>query len=135
MKTIPRWVPMRPSTQKANDPWFMAGTEKTGEYLVVLCGKYGRLGVRELPEGWRVRIEPSNQKSAEKLHAFFSEEEGWKQPGDTGQFRFSAVFSKAHWSKEEIERLILQDWLLQLQGVWPCQLNPAVAESSKHLSN
>jgi hypothetical protein len=120
-------------SESKDDKWYMAGSEESGEYYVILCGKYGRLGVRELSWGWRVRIEPTDQKAADKLRAAFYPAMGWKQPGDDGQFRFSSIYSNEKWTKDEIMCLVFETWAPELQGRWQaCLLNPAaMAEPNK----
>lgn len=68
--------------------FYMAGTEGTGEYIVVACTALGRVGYRELGGETRVRVEPSDQQAAEAMAGLFAE--GWKHP-DSEQFRFSRV--------------------------------------------
>ncbi len=64
--------------------WYMAGSEKTGEYVVIAKTSVGRIGYRDLgDEGFRVRLEPAQDKIkdvAKKLS-------DWKRPN--GQQRFS----------------------------------------------
>lgn len=69
------------------DSAYMAGTEGTGEYAVVALSELGRVGVRGLGSGdARIRVEPT-AKSLELLAG----RDGWKQPGDDGQKRYSKV--------------------------------------------
>lgn len=78
----------------AND-WYMAGTEGTGEYHVIARNNAGRIGIRPLENGTvRVRIEPSSEVYADQLAEYFSQEKGWKQPGEGDQNRFSLCPSK-----------------------------------------
>jgi protein-tyrosine phosphatase len=72
-----------------NDEWYMAGTEGTGKYLVIARNKAGKIGIRPFDRTVRIRIEPTDQDSADALAAFFPRSEKWKQPGDNGQNRFS----------------------------------------------
>ena len=70
----------------------MAGTERTGKYLVIARNSLARIGFRVL--GWgevRVRIEPVDEASAAALAKVFTRQKGWKQPGEGGQNRFSKV--------------------------------------------
>ncbi len=75
----------------------MAGSQKTNEYVVMAGTSRGRIGVRRLPCGqcgtdhFRVRIEPANKKAAASIAKGLTPAEGWKQPGDEGQFRFSKM--------------------------------------------
>lgn len=82
-----------------DDNWTcMAGTEGTGEYVVIgripLGGKIeARIGIRSLGGGrCRLRIEPGSVQSAEALAPLFPEWLLFKQPGDGGQLRFSHEF-------------------------------------------
>ena len=76
-------------------PWYMAGTEGTGEYRVIARNDAGRIGVRVLEDGdVRVRIEPSGSDGTTALAMHFTAEDGWKQP-DFMQPRFSRVFKGA----------------------------------------
>ncbi len=76
-------------------PWtHIAGTENTGEYLAVahVGDRSNKLGVRFLASGAvRIRVEPRNTESAEAMSEVLTRDEGWKQPGDAGQKRFSTV--------------------------------------------
>lgn len=75
--------------------WFMAGTEETGEYIVLASSSFGRVGYR-LINGWgrsavRIRVEPASPAHADKIAKVLTADAGWKQPGDNGQDRFSIV--------------------------------------------
>ncbi|MCX6778626.1 MAG: hypothetical protein NTU97_00125 [Candidatus Magasanikbacteria bacterium] len=71
----------------------MAGTERTFKYVVVALTPKGRVGYRDLGnELFRVRVEPQNGSTAE-LGTNFLRENGWKQPGDNNQNRFSRVLN------------------------------------------
>lgn len=74
--------------------FYMAGTEKTGEYFVVAVSSLGRVGCRDLGWGFRVRVEPSSEAAAAELAMVLQAPE-WKQPGDDGQNRFSCVIEDA----------------------------------------
>lgn len=67
----------------------MAGTEGTGEYVVIAVTGKGRVGYRVLEGAVRVRVEPKNQKWAVQMAPLFGYD--WKVPD--GQFRFSTVVS------------------------------------------
>lgn len=70
----------------------MAGTEGTGQYLVIGRTSSGRIGIRPLRGGQvRVRIEPVSSQAASTLSEHFPREKCWKQPGDSGEDRFSRV--------------------------------------------
>jgi hypothetical protein len=76
-------------TQRA-DPWYMAGTEGTGEYLVVFRTSLGRVGYRLLERGasYRIRVEPEASGRSQLARQLTKPQ--WKQPGNQGQNRFSA---------------------------------------------
>ncbi len=71
-----------------DNPWYMAGTEKTGQYVVVARTHLGRVGYRKLDNSARVRIEPIDDQVAQNLTKHFG---GWKPYGSNGQPRFSTV--------------------------------------------
>ncbi len=81
--------------------FFMAGTENTGRYNVLVVTALGRVGVRFLEgERFRLRIEPADTAAAEKLASSFPRDT-YKQPGDGGQDRFSMVgYGSAELSKQ-----------------------------------
>lgn len=72
-----------------DNKFYMAGTEGTGEYLVLAVTPRGRLGYRTLSSGRsRVRIEPAKEAHLKR----FSELEvleAWKKPDS--QRRFSVM--------------------------------------------
>ncbi len=82
---------------KPDSPFYMAGTEKTGEYVVLAVTKRGRLGIRNLGDhGFRIRVEPNGRGNLARLRRRLTAEklvrdDGWKQPGDNSQSRFSRV--------------------------------------------
>lgn len=78
-------------TPTETTPWFMAGTEGTGQYAVLAQSSFGTIGVRPLGGGVRIRIEPSDPAHAERLAEHLTRQAGWKQPGDDRQNRFSIV--------------------------------------------
>jgi hypothetical protein len=73
----------------------MAGTEGTGEYVVVLCTRLGRVGYRLLDreDSYRIRVEPE-PSSRDRLARLLTRRLGWKQPGDGGGDRYSVVVRK-----------------------------------------
>jgi hypothetical protein len=73
--------------------WYMAGTEGTGEYLVVLRTRLGRVGYRDLNGSYRIRVEPKPE-GRDPLATVLTQSSGWKQPGDQGQDRFSIVVQR-----------------------------------------
>ena len=78
----------------ADNPWYMAGTDGTGEYRVIGYNNAGRIGIRPLPDGYvRVRVEPTTDDAAEGLRQDLRTGIGWKQPcyGDPRRYRFSTM--------------------------------------------
>jgi hypothetical protein len=86
---------------KKKNPFYMAGTEGTGKYVVIAKTGRGRVGVRPLDgctldtmvgaDHARIRVEPVTQKSAARIAGVLTVAKGWKRPGDDGQRRFSRV--------------------------------------------
>lgn len=82
-----------------DQPFEMAGTEGTGEYVVICATRRGRLGVRYLPVHgcYRIRVEPSpsehktSKAMLAKMCRRLKSVDGWKLPGHNGQDRFSIV--------------------------------------------
>jgi hypothetical protein len=77
-------------TKTKPDPFYMGGTEGTGEYRVVLTSNLGRVGYRVLGQAVRVRVEPRTKTAAKQLAKYF-DASVWKQPGSDGQDRFSTM--------------------------------------------
>lgn len=73
---------------QAVDPWHMAGTEKTGQYVVVARSALGRVGYRWLGCNFRVRVEPADEAASALLAEKFV---GWKQPDQFGGLRYSTM--------------------------------------------
>ncbi len=80
--------------------FYMAGTEGTGEYVVLAKTARGRIGIRVLEgsgtllkdvEFARIRVEPTTVSAANKIGQLLTPEKGWKQPGEDDQNRFSTV--------------------------------------------
>jgi hypothetical protein len=80
--------------KSGDDPWFMKGTEGTGEYIVVLRTHLGRVGYRLLSGFARIRVEPEPPGHA-LLTEILTRDRGWKQPGDQAQDRFSVEVKMA----------------------------------------
>lgn len=74
---------------KKRGKFYMAGTEQTGQYVVLAVGPMGRVGFRDLGGNYRVRVEPSTRKVVSFMKKHFGAD--WRQPGDGGQFRYSKV--------------------------------------------
>lgn len=106
-----------------NSDWKrMAGTEGSDEYVVLArVPAADRIGVRKLDSGAvRIRIEPS-EANADHLGKELTRENGWKQPGDEGQNRFSIV------ARGEKGMQIVKDALRLLIEVGPLERNSAHA--------
>jgi TIR domain len=70
--------------------WYMAGSDGTGEYVVVLSTRLGRVGYRQLEGSYRIRVEPGYTDQS-PLARLLTRSLGWMQPGDEGQNRYSIV--------------------------------------------
>lgn len=69
----------------------MRGTESTGTYVGFATDR-AQIGYRDIGGGsFRVRIEPNDADAAADLADHFPRSDGWKQPGDENQNRFSKV--------------------------------------------
>jgi hypothetical protein len=99
-------VSSRMIEQDKDSEWYMAGTEKTGEYIVVFKSDLGRVGFRLTGGFARVRVEPGTPDHHEKLQEFFPENNGWRQPELLGQYRFSQVFFTPEKAIEAVEYAI-----------------------------
>lgn len=105
--------------------WQMAGTESTFEYVVLVVAALARIGVRALSGKSRVRIEPTGD-TVEQLASEFPASI-WKQPGQGGQNRWSAVPSSA--DTESVVRSALAT-LIAGGGV---EVNPDLSASDLEL--
>lgn len=76
---------------KALEP--MRGTEGTKKYKTLVSTHRGAVAFRDLHDGtFRVRVEPRHDDEiVAKLSETLARSAGWKQPGDSGQHRFSKV--------------------------------------------
>ncbi len=100
--------PKKPKSAWGKKPFYMAGTEKTGEYVVVVVTPLGRIGYRVLGDDtFRVRLEPSDV--TEKLIAKLA---SWKQP-DKEQKRFSTVIGDSEGSQDNNPEKTLKGALLK----------------------
>ena len=85
-------ISVEEKTTDKDSPWYMAGTEGTGQYLVLCRTKLGRIGVRRLGDSsvgkarYRVRVEPTEGSTLN-----LPPDSGWKQPGDGLENRYSIV--------------------------------------------
>lgn len=122
----------------ANDPFYMAGTEGTGEYKVISSSSVGRVGYRDLGGLVRIRLEPANKRQAAKIAEVLSYEDGWKQPEPQGQYRFSIVLPKGSEAVAAIEMAMDQirrrrSFLGLLEFRRKVALNPAMPNYRKDL--
>lgn len=70
----------------------IAGTEGTNNYVVIAQGAHGLVAVRLInSSNFRVRVEPSSEDGAKAMALSLTRANDWKQPGDSGQNRFSTV--------------------------------------------
>lgn len=122
------------------NPFYMPGTEGTGEYIVLAHNARGRIGVRVL-EGdpmkvtsitaARVRVEPSEgPKVLAQMAEVLSPKKGWKQPGDNGQQRFSTFFEGS--SKVLKNRIARAMAALRVDGV-KTTVNPDAPQWAKDM--
>jgi hypothetical protein len=95
-------APPKPDTK-----WYMAGTESTGEYIVIGENALGRIGFRVFSDRVRIRIEApggvegeDQQECLSRLAELFDER--WKQPSESCP-RISLVVNRAL-AREIIER-------------------------------
>ena len=88
--------------------FYMAGTEGTGEYMVLAITSRGRIGVRVLDGNIenpdevataRVRLEPS--EGPKTLKTITRQLSGWRQP-DSEQYRFSTVVDDISYLKSSL---------------------------------
>lgn len=71
----------------------LAGTEGTSEYVTLLVTALGILALRRDVDrhSYRLRVEPTNAGATKKMAPTLTRAADWKQPGDSGQNRFSNV--------------------------------------------
>ncbi len=114
-----------------NPKFFMAGTEGTGLYIVLLLSALGRIGIRALSGGiFRVRVEPASTEAAAILAPAFPSS-NWKQPGNAGQDRFS---TEVRGGEDALKSTLLpacQALLAVLEGV---EVNPDAPSWFKDLA-
>ena len=92
----------------------MAGTENTGNYIVVGYSGRGRIGIRVLSGNAgalagvriaRIRVEPTEvTRTVAKVGAMLTRQLGWKQVGDDEQHRFSIVHTVSAGIEEAVVR-------------------------------
>lgn len=88
------------------EQWYMAGTEGTGEYLVVADSAVAKVGFRCLVDGaFRVRVEPKTGAASDVLAKLLTEDKGWKQP-DGWHLRFSQVYTDPAAAIAAIEKVV-----------------------------
>lgn len=74
----------------------MAGTEGTGQYVGVASTVRGTVAVREYCPGFfRIRVEPKSESATGMIARKLTRNAGWKQPGDSGENRFSTMVGTA----------------------------------------
>lgn len=115
---------------KGNGKFFMAGTEGTGEYIVPLVTNRGAVGFRFLGgQTYRVRIEPATGADGVAMAATFPRP-GFKQPGDSGQERFSTMV----YTVRDLYRVV-GDAIAELcRGATDADINQAAPSWSKDLA-
>jgi hypothetical protein len=101
MKFTPNFEQMIVKDPESDD--YVAGTERTGNFAKILHTDLGLVAFRLTGGYVRVRVEPANNEAAEELAKKLTWERGWKQPGDSGQNRFSKVFYTSGEAIEGIE--------------------------------
>lgn len=75
----------------------VSGTEGTHNYVVIAASPLGFIAVRLLnSDSYRVRVEPDSPEGANTIAKSLSRSNGWKQPGDSAQNRFSIVVSASN---------------------------------------
>jgi hypothetical protein len=75
----------------------VSGTEGTHNYVVIAASPLGIIAVRLLNSNcYRVRVEPDSPEGANTIAKSLSRSNGWKQPGDSAQNRFSIVVSASN---------------------------------------
>jgi len=115
-----------------NGLWRMSGTEETFEYTVRAASARGRVGVRHLPNGnVRIRLEPTGTIGAsviEKWQKELPSDVGYKQPGSSGQNRFSTVVPAGDHADAILA--IMFDLLGQKEKLKSFTLNPDMDEPS-----
>lgn len=125
------------TTSTKTDPtseWYMAGTENTGRYQVVLRTNLGRVGYRVLANNQvRIRVEPTDQAASGQLAGHFSPIT-WKYPGDMLQFRYSTVVTGLAETLAVLEKAIKALGTAELvrnakQRTWRAQLKKHFASS------
>lgn len=110
-----------------NEKFRMPGTQGTNTYFIPVATELGQVGIRELGGGrFRVRVEPFSRSAAETLAPAFP---GWKQPGDSGQARFSQMV----YDGEAGLRKTLATALKALSPGAPFELNPGNLSRAKQL--
>lgn len=94
-------------------PLRIAGTEKTYEYHMIAATRRGRVGVRPVGSFLRIRIEPVVEEFAtgpnmlEHMRGMLGD--GWKQPEEDGQYRFSRMVHVGNdKERDDLVRLALQ---------------------------
>lgn len=113
-----------------NGLWRMSGTEETFEYTVRAASLRGRVGVRFLSgDNVRIRLEPVETIGETVISKWRSElprSVGYRQPGDSGQRRFSTVVPAGDHADAILAKMF--DLLGQKEGLKSFHLNPHMDE-------
>lgn len=111
-----------------SNKWYMAGTEGTGEYVVIAQTPRGRVGFREFyPGNFRIRIEPAKVKDP-KMAKMLLREDGWKQPDH--QPRYSIVVR----NEELLHRGVKQGLVAIGCGIKGTEINPDAPEWARQMA-
>jgi hypothetical protein len=89
-------------------PWYMAGTEGTGQYTVRAASSRGRVGVRQFDAHVRIRLEPNPKLGAKVLAKWekaLPREVGYKHPGDDNENRFSIVVETGDYADAILDQI------------------------------
>jgi len=107
--------------------FFMAGTDGSGQYVVIALGERGRVGARRLGDDkYRIRIEPVEFDG--DLHEEIEEhlKGDWSHPEDSDHHRFSIC------SENKVQTLAFISMALKAIGEIE-ELNPEAPEEFKGL--
>jgi hypothetical protein len=109
------------------DKFYMAGTERTGRYLVVLVTGLGRVGYRDLGGGrFRIRIEPASREAGSTLRPSFP---GYKEGTGGEEYRFSTVIQGG----EDGLRSVIANAVKALVPGGALEVNPAAPDWATEL--
>jgi hypothetical protein len=108
-----------------NDKFYMPGTERTGQYIVLLVTSLGRVGYRDLGSSVRVRIEPASRAAGDTLRPHFP---GYKEGIGGQEYRFSTVVDKSTLPG------VLENAVRALVPGGNCEINPAAPDQMKAIT-